>query len=132
MCPASRQPVKISLACSRAEPEDDERGRWRRGIAAQPFGVGGADRLGKAVGAAENIDGSVLAVVAGGDAKMRLLLGRKRIANLRDGADQLIPADLFAQIVVVAEGKLRERPARCEWEGRRRRCSAETHAKAAK
>ena len=32
-------------ACFSAEAEDDERGGRRRGIAAQPFGVGGADGL---------------------------------------------------------------------------------------
>ena len=81
--PARRQPVKIALACCCAEAEDDERGGRRRWIAAQPLGVGGADGLGQAVGAAENLDGAVLAVVAGGDAEMRLLIGRQRIANLR-------------------------------------------------
>ena len=76
------------------------------GIAAQPFGVGGADGFGEPVGAAEDIDGAVLAVVAGGDAEVGLLVGRQRVADLGDGADELVPADLFAQVAVVAESEV--------------------------
>ena len=81
------------------------------GIAAQPRGVGGADGYGQAVGGAENFDGAVLAVVAGGDAEVRLLVGRKGIANAGDGLDQLVPADLFAQVAVVLEREIAQRAA---------------------
>src|ERR1700677_2513137 len=91
------------------DSDDDERGGLRRWIAAEPFGVGGANRLGESVGATEDVNGAVLAVVAGGDAEVRLLIWLKRIANLSDGADEIVPADFFAQVVAVTEHVLLER-----------------------
>src|ERR1039458_3339179 len=85
----------------RGQAENDQRCRRRRGVAAQPFGVGGADRFGEGVGAAENFDGSVLAVVAGSNSEKRLLLRGQRIANLRHGSYQLIPANLLPQVAVL-------------------------------
>src|ERR1039458_2124553 len=93
------------------ETDDDECGGLRRRIAAQVFGVGGADGLRQAIGGAEDLDGSILAVVAGGDAKMRLLIGREGVANLSDGTDEIIPAELFAEVAVAAEGEVAERAA---------------------
>jgi hypothetical protein len=58
------------------DSKDDERSGLRGWIAAQPFGVGGANGFWKAIGWTEDLDGSVFAVVAGGDAKMRLLVRR--------------------------------------------------------
>lgn len=40
---------------------------------------------------------------------MCLLIWRKRVANLRDGADELVPAEFFAEVAVVAEGEVAER-----------------------
>ncbi len=54
----------------RPEADDDEGGWPRRWISARVFGVGGADGLWEAVSGAEYLDGSILAVVAGGDAEM--------------------------------------------------------------
>ena len=69
---------------------------------------------GRCVGGAEDFDGAVLAVVAGGDAEMRLLLGRQGIANLRHGTHQFIPADLLAQVAVVRKSEVAKRAARCQ------------------
>ena len=51
------------------DADDDDCGGLRGWIAAQIFGVGGADGLGEAVGGAEDFDRSILAVVAGGDSR---------------------------------------------------------------
>jgi len=45
---------------------------------------------------------------------MRLLIGRQGVADLGDGADEIVPADLFAQIVAVPQGILLKRAARRE------------------
>ena len=88
------------------EPDDDEcSGRWGW-EAAQIFGVGGADGFGEVVGAAQDINGAVLTIVGGSDPEVRLLVGRKRVANLSDGADEVGPADFFAQVVTVARGRI--------------------------
>ena len=87
MCPARRQPVKIESACSRVSP------RTMKVVG------GGSDSraairswwcrwVGEVVGGTEDLDGAVLAVVAGGDAEVRLLIGRQGIANFGDGADE--------------------------------------------
>src|ERR1039458_7177583 len=75
------------------ETDDDECGGLRRRIASQIFGVGGADGPRQAIGGAKDLDGSILAVVAGGDAKVRLLVGWQRIANVGNGLHHLVPAD---------------------------------------
>jgi hypothetical protein len=104
-----------------AEAEHDERGGRRRWIAAQPLGVGGADGRGKAIGWAEDFDGSVLAVVAGCDAEMCALVGGKRIADAGDGSDQLVPADLFTEIAVALQREVPERPTGLEGQNEPRR-----------
>src|ERR1017187_3284606 len=93
------------------ETDDDECGGLRRRIAAQVFGVGGADRFWEAIGGAEDLDGSILAVVAGGDAKMRLLMGRQGVPHLTGGAYELVPAELFPELGVMAECEVAQRAA---------------------
>src|SRR5581483_2637244 len=93
-----------------AEADNDEcRGR-RSGIAAQPFRIGGADWLWKPIGAAEDLDRSILSVVAGCDAEVCLLIERQGIPNSGDRLHQLIPTDLFAQIAVSLQCEVAERP----------------------
>ena len=106
-----RQPVKIESGLPLGETDDDERRGRRSGIAAQPFGVVGADGFRQAIGAAQNIDRAVLAVIAGGDAEVRLLIGRQGVADLGNGAHEIVPAEFFAQVEAVAESVGLERAA---------------------
>ncbi len=45
---------------------------------------------------------------------MRLLIGGQGIADAGDGADEFVPADLFAQIAVVTEREIAQRAGRRE------------------
>jgi hypothetical protein len=107
---AGRQCRWETLACSGLSPRTMMRGGLRRWIAAQILGVGGADGLREAVGGAEDFDGSVLAVVAGGDAEMRLLVGRQGIANCATVLTIWSQPNLFAEVAVALEGEVAEGP----------------------
>ena len=48
----------------------------------------------------------MFAIIADGDSQVRLLVRGQGIADAGDGFDELIPADLFAQIPAVLEGKV--------------------------
>src|SRR6185312_8192359 len=100
---------EYGIGLLRREADHDERARRGIGIAPVPGGVGGADGPRQVVGGTEDVNGAGFTVVADGDAEALLLRGRKRVANARDGADKLGPADFFAQILAVRKGKLLER-----------------------
>src|SRR6185437_5711814 len=81
---------------------DDDKGGWRgRGITAEPFRIGCPDGLRQSVGPTENFDRTIFSVIASGNAEMRLLVGRQRVADVGHSLHQLIPAELLAQVPVV-------------------------------
>ena len=61
------------------------------------------------IGGAEDLDSAPFAVVADGDAEVGLLIGGKGIADGSDGADEFVPADLFAQVSVLSQGEVAQR-----------------------
>ena len=52
---------KKLIGLLRPNSENNQRGWRRRGIAAQPLGICGADGLGETIRASQNVDGTVLA-----------------------------------------------------------------------
>src|SRR6185437_16035689 len=90
--------------------------RWRRcGVAAEPGRIVRAGGRRQVVCGAENLDRTAYAVVADGNAEMSLLLRRQGVADGSDFADEVVPADFLAEVLIVGEGKIAQRSARSEW-----------------
>ena len=84
------------LVCVKAN--DEEAGGWRGGIAAEPEGVGAGDNGREVAGRAEDLDGAGFAVVAGEDGEVLLIGGGEGGADVVEGIDESLPAELFAEV----------------------------------
>ena len=73
------------------------------------------------------LDCARLAVIANENAVIRTLIRGKGIAYYRNFADQIVPADLLAQISVVLQCKITQRPRRSN--GQHNRGQVPTHDK---
>src|SRR6516165_10104170 len=106
-CPGAGREDTVEFVAGEANGDDGL--GWWIAITPQPVGVHTADGLGKAVGAAIEVDCASFALVDSEDSECNTFCCREGVAHARDGDSKLRPADLHVKAVV---GRVSDAPPR--------------------